>query len=271
LHDVKAGFYVDVGANDPTIDSVTKFFYERGWHGINLEPIPSVYKRIEESRPRDINLNMGASDTPGELTLREYSDGWHGWSTLSPATKKAHANKKHQDYTVQVATLRDIFAEHKVKQIDFLKVDVEGFEYEVLSGNDWKKYRPKVVVVEGKKQKWIKFLTDVDYTVTFFDGLNTYFVRNDLTKTHTMDDYTSVLLAGQTVLTNREYSLNEQYKVANRIADTLNKDLTNLKKRYDSLDSRWREIQQNPEKFIGIRRLAAGLARRLLMKGSRHS
>jgi FkbM family methyltransferase len=272
LHSITDGFYVDVGANDPTMDSVTKFFYDRGWHGINIEPIPSVYERLKNSRPKDINLNIGVSDKAGELTIREYTDGWHGWSTFSSKTKKAHANKKHKDYTVPVASLSDIFNEHGVKEIDFLKVDVEGLEYEVLSGNDWQKYRPKVIVAEGNNSKWKKLLIDLKYTAVFFDGLNNYFVRNDLTNIHTMDDYVEVLLGGQVVLSNREHALNKQFKLANEIIDTLKSrpdlksQLDSLNKDYLDLNNKWNQINQYPEEYFGLRALGFAAMRKSLMK-----
>jgi FkbM family methyltransferase len=76
------GFYVDVGANDPEIDSVTKLFYDRGWRGINIEPNPVPFRRLAARRPRDINLNVGASNTAGELTFYTVPEG-DGWSTFN--------------------------------------------------------------------------------------------------------------------------------------------------------------------------------------------
>src|SRR5690349_21423386 len=72
---LKKGFYVDVGANHPDTLSITKIFYDQGWSGVNLEPNRELYNLIAQARPRDINLNIGAADTKGELTLREYPDG----------------------------------------------------------------------------------------------------------------------------------------------------------------------------------------------------
>ena len=65
LYDVKQGFYIDVGANSPEVDSVTKLFYKIGWHGINIEPIKSLYEELVKERPKDINLQLGIGSKPG--------------------------------------------------------------------------------------------------------------------------------------------------------------------------------------------------------------
>ena len=67
--DVKKGFYIDVGANDPVVDSVTKLFYDEGWSGINIEPIKKHIIDLDRLRPRDINLNLGLSDKTDGLTF----------------------------------------------------------------------------------------------------------------------------------------------------------------------------------------------------------
>lgn len=63
--DVKDGFYVDIGAFDPTLSSVTKWFYDNGWTGVNVEPGP-IFEEIERSRPRDINIRAAVTDRVGE-------------------------------------------------------------------------------------------------------------------------------------------------------------------------------------------------------------
>ena len=79
FYDVKNGFYIDIGANDPNIISVTKAFYIRGWYGINIEPLPNKFQDLVNHRLRDINLQIGAGKQKGNETL--YVDGFH--STLS--------------------------------------------------------------------------------------------------------------------------------------------------------------------------------------------
>jgi FkbM family methyltransferase len=180
------GFYVDVGANHPILDSVTRYFYERGWTGINIEPIKVLHELLEQDRPADINLKLGVSDKPGKLKLRIYDKG-DGLSTFSDTMKgdyEAHesyfTDKFHEDL-VEVKTLKQIFDENKVEKISFLKVDVEGYELEVLKGNDWAKYRPEVICIEANHviNDWHPLLKEHGYSKVFNDGLNEYFVAKE--------------------------------------------------------------------------------------------
>jgi FkbM family methyltransferase len=180
--DDEIGFYVDIGANSPSIDSVTKLFYDRGWSGINIEPIRSHYEQLKEHRTRDKNLNIGISNKTDKLSLREY-DGT-GLSTFSNTIKVEYEGSPnyftegHKDYEVNVDTLANVFTKNKVKRINFMKVDVEGYEYNVLIGNNWSVYRPEVICIEANhiEQDWHNILKDNDYELVFFDGLNEYFI-----------------------------------------------------------------------------------------------
>lgn len=178
---VDKGFYVDVGANSPVTDSATKIFYDKGWSGINIEPIQKFYDQLQKDRPEDVNLCLGAGEKTGTATLREFVK-LPGHSTFSDAEKKQHSSSSaYTDYQVPIKPLKDIFAEQKVERINFLKVDVEGFEHEVMAGNDWSKYRPEVVCIEANHEakSWRAILTNNNYKLFIADGLNEYHIAKE--------------------------------------------------------------------------------------------
>ena len=184
LSDIKKGFYIDIGANDPDEDSVTKLFYLSGWSGINVEPIEKQCKILKQKRPRDINLCVGIGDKKGQMLFKE-SSNISGHSTFS----RDYLSEKSDDieyieYNVEVITLRQLFEKHAgSNHVNFIKIDVEGLEYEVVKGNDWKKYRPDVICIEAnhkeKDKDWGAILESADYKLFVFDGLNAYYVASE--------------------------------------------------------------------------------------------
>ena len=178
---VVAGTYIDVGANDPVLDSVTKHFSDRGWRGINVEPIPGLFERLVEDRPRDVNLNLGLSSREGKLTFYE-SPEKPGWSTFSADLAREHRldGLELHERTVPVSTLRQVCEDHVDGPVDFLKVDVEGFEREVLEGADFRRWRPRVVLVEDSGAgSWEPILLGADYLPAGRSAFNRYYVRSE--------------------------------------------------------------------------------------------
>lgn len=205
--DVDKGFYVDVGASHPIISSVTKLFYEKGWRGINIEPSSKYYKLLLKDRPEDINLNYGVADKPGTLTFREYKG--YGLSTFSSDMKREYEEIKtssqtaiFKDREVKVKTLKEIFDMYKVQHISFLKIDIEGFEYEALVGNDWNKYRPEVICIESNHivKDWRPLLKVNGYTKHFFDGLNDYYVSKESKQRAKFFSYPNAVLLGKPII-----------------------------------------------------------------------
>lgn len=182
------GFYIDVGANDPELHSVTKAFYDAGWHGINIEPMPSYAQPFVEQRPRDINLNCAAGSASGEIVLYEVPS-MNGWASTDPAVAAAHRADGYEvvENRVPLRTLADICAEHVQGDIHFLKIDVEGFEGEVLKGMDLQRWRPWVLVIEAtlpgsretNHEQWEYLVTPHGYQFVWFDGLNRYYVAQE--------------------------------------------------------------------------------------------
>ena len=187
--DQKSGFYVDVGANDPDISTVTKYFYLAGWRGINIEPIPELVEKLNTSRPEDANEGVAISDKPGNLTLYKGINA-SGLSTLSPQIAASHRARGFAFTTIKipVTTLNAVLDAHaKDKpEITFLNVDVEGFEKQVLSGIDFQRYRPRVIMAEATApmtetathQLWESILIDNGYIFAMDDGLNRYYVHS---------------------------------------------------------------------------------------------
>ncbi len=188
LKDVQQGFYVDVGANHPERDSVTRIFYDRGWSGINVEPNDQLFAELQVQRPRDINVCAAAASQPGTLTLRIY-EGLDGLSTIARDVQSMHAaaqpGARHVDVKVPVTCLADLLDAHRPQgDVHFLKVDVEGLELEVLLGNDWSRYRPWVLCLErgldGARRAAISaLLAGYRYEAVFWDGVNDFFVAQE--------------------------------------------------------------------------------------------
>jgi FkbM family methyltransferase len=177
--DGSVGRYLDVGANDPVLGSVTKHFYDRGWRGVNVEPIPGLFDRLRADRPRDVNLNLGLSDREGLLTFYE-SPAIPGWSTFSAGLAASYRDRRIElrEHAVPVTTLALVCEEHVGGPIDFLKVDVEGFERQVLAGNDWVRWRPRIVVIEDAwPESWEPLILGAGYLLARRTRMNRYYVR----------------------------------------------------------------------------------------------
>lgn len=187
LSDVEHGFYIDVGANDPTVDSVTRAFYERGWTGINIEPLKIHFDDLVASRPLDINLCVAAGRETSEIEIWDF--GVRGWGTADKEVidNLSASGRKGASYKVPVTTLNLICAEYAPADIHFLKVDVEGLEKVVLEGMDFGKYRPWILVVEATKPNskeeshgtWEELVIDQDYLFVYADGLNRFYVASE--------------------------------------------------------------------------------------------
>ena len=146
------GFYVDVGAHHPYRFSNTYLFYRRGWVGINVDPLPGTQALFDRYRPRDVNLELAVLNGRSRSSYYQFDE-----PALNGFCKELSTERVKRGYhlveTSEVCglPLRDILTQHLPTQdaeIDFLSVDVEGLDLEVLESNDWSRFRPKVVLVE---------------------------------------------------------------------------------------------------------------------------
>jgi FkbM family methyltransferase len=187
--DRPGGFYIDIGAGHPVYDNVSLAFYLRGWRGITVEPNPWLAQLSEAVRPRDTRIASLVGEKAGDATYHLVAD-FHGLSTTVEANAKAAKSeygKTSQATTMPVTTLRALCEQHAPAVIDFLKIDVEGAERDVLLGGDWQRFRPKVAVLEALApvtmtpswQAWEPLLTAQGYRFALFDGLNRYYVAEE--------------------------------------------------------------------------------------------
>ncbi|MDR6842916.1 FkbM family methyltransferase [Pseudoxanthomonas sacheonensis] len=184
LKHIESGFYIDIGANSPIIDSVSLAFYENGWTGINVEPSLKFVQELHDNREKDVNLHAAISDDRGVLKFYDIAET--GLSTLlkEVADKHAQAGFQVSETMVPVITLDDLLQDVSTPEVHWMKIDVEGAEQQVLRGWKTSTVHPWVVVVESvlpsthveSHAGWESILLDKGYRFAFFDGLNRYFV-----------------------------------------------------------------------------------------------
>lgn len=148
----KKGFYVDIGANHPKKHSNTYMFYKKGWRGMNVDAAPGSMRLFRIFRSRDINIESPISYKVEDLNYYMFDD-----PRLNSFSKElSYEREKNTKYKIikiikiKTTTLQDIFEKYLPIgiEIDFLTVDVEGYDMNVLKSNDWNKYKPRVIVIE---------------------------------------------------------------------------------------------------------------------------
>ena len=190
----KIGFYVDIGAHHPYRFSNTYFFYKKGWRGINVDATPGSMEKFKKARPRDINLEIPISDKKENLIFYIFNEP--ALNTFDENLAKFRDGKNGYKIIKQILletwTLEELLDKYlpKSTEIDFLSVDVEGMDFKVLKSNNWRKYRPKVVLVEILKSSMeelmnseiVKFMKKKGYFL-FAKTFNTvFFIESNFKK-----------------------------------------------------------------------------------------
>ena len=189
------GFYVDVGAHHPKRFSNTYLFYRKGWRGINIDAMPRSMVQFNRVRPRDINIEKPVSDKVETLTYYAFNEpALNGFSkeiSLSRDGLRDYKVEFTEDITT--TTLQLILDEYmpEGKDIDFLSIDVEGLDMQVLRSIDLQKYAPKMILVE---------ILQTDYSGILNSEINKYL---------TMNDYSLYAKSGNTVFFQKRLDGNE--------------------------------------------------------------
>lgn len=187
LRHVERGFYVDVGANDPVVGSVSNLFYELGWNGINVEPALSWYEQLVAKRPRDTNLRVAAGARAGTTTLFEVPASARSTTRRPVAEGYRQRGIETVDCEVPMLPLTAILERRAETEIHFLKVDVCGGEAEVLEGLGCAMLRPWLICANAVDEvsgveswrEWQAELLRRDYRLCFFDGINRFYLAEE--------------------------------------------------------------------------------------------
>lgn len=189
LKHLKRGCYVDVGACDPVVDSISWSFYEQGWRGVLIEPVPSLAAALRQRRPDDITIEAAAGAEHGTASL--FISERVGNSTLARdvVERIAVTGSEFSEIMVRIAPLDDLLASAGFdgRTIHFCTIDVEGTESDVLAGFSLTRWRPWILVVEATEpnrpqvshQPWERYVLEAGYRFCLFDGLNRFYVHKD--------------------------------------------------------------------------------------------
>ena len=175
----KTGLYVDVGAYHPLELSNTYLLYKRKWKGINIDINSLSIEYFDFLRPNDINLNLGVA-RKNSTKMIYFQKNKSPLNTLNLMHAKKIFSNTFKQKKIKTKTLTNILdkTKFKRKEIDFLNIDTEGSDLEVLKSLDFKKYKPKLICVELmdhfgpdqkkiKKHKIYKFLKDKKYKLVW--------------------------------------------------------------------------------------------------------
>ena len=182
------GFYVDVGGGHPVADNVSCWFYLQGWSGLIVEPQADLARAYAFTRPRD-NVFCGvAGRQAGEVEFHVV-DRLHGFSSIRADAARIATDfgATHSTRRVAMTTLNDLIEHSGATDIDFLKIDVEGAEADVLAGIDLARHRPKALCIEAVApgdmaenwNEWEPRLLASSYEFMLFDGLNRYYAARE--------------------------------------------------------------------------------------------
>ena len=183
--------YIDIGANHPYYLSNTAFFYEKGCRGINIEANPQLISLFKKCRPEDVNLNIGIDKREAELDFYIMED-----NTLSTFSKQEYdqmiesGKKLLRVEKIKLETVAYVVKKYfNDKFPDFLSLDVEGMDFDILQSIDFEKYSPKIICVEAaeyspigtgsRRNQLINFLLDKDYYEYANTNLNAIMVKKD--------------------------------------------------------------------------------------------
>lgn len=174
------GFFVEVGANDPVAGSQTWLLEQSGWQGVLVEPQKALCEKLKTARPRSqvfqVACSRPGSEGEAELFLAEHD----GNATLKPQ-RDSHGINYVGAERVRIVTLDAVLEAAGISRIDFLSLDVEGHEIEVMCGLNFKKYKPALILIEDGVRDLAKhrFLQGCGYKLVKRTSINNWYVPQE--------------------------------------------------------------------------------------------
>jgi len=188
FYNVDKGFYVDVGAHHPKRFSNTYYFYTQGWSGVNIDARPGCMEAFNRIRPRDINIEAAIARDRRELTYYMFEEpALNSFDKELSISRHDRTFKLIGEKVITTTRLDELLLQHLPQgiHINFMSIDVEGLDLEVLESNDWQKIRPEYILIECldfdldyiKNDKVYNFLIANNYTL-FSKAVTTAIYKN---------------------------------------------------------------------------------------------
>ena len=186
--------YLEIGSNEPVVGNNTYFFYTQGSKGVCIEPNTNLFEKIKKTRPKDTVLNIGIGINNIEAAeFFSFPSYLHGWSTFSKEEaliREKEANVKSKVVLIPLRNINQIIETHFDRCPNFISIDVEGLDLEILESLDFKRFKPEVICVETisfsitnkekKMQDIINFVHSQGYFTYADTHVNTIFCKKEL-------------------------------------------------------------------------------------------
>ncbi|WP_407520285.1 FkbM family methyltransferase [Lacibacter sp. MH-610] len=186
--------YADIGANQPVKGNNTYLFYLKGSRGVCIEPDISLISTLKQKRPGDLILNLGISTSVSAEANFYFFDGiYSAWNTFSKEDadqKMKESGLAYRQTKVKLETVENIINQYQLGHINFISLDVEGWDLPILQSIDFSRIRPEMICVETitfslhntmqKNADIINYMLTQGYKVYADTNLNTLFCRNDI-------------------------------------------------------------------------------------------
>jgi len=257
LKHIEKGFYIDIGAQDPVVDSVSLAFYEHGWRGVHVEPVSHYADKLRLARPDEKVIQAAVGSKSGVLSFFEIIDTGLSTGDVQIAEKHRAAGLTVRESDIPCLPLCEILAHYQDREIHWMKIDVEGMEKEVIQGWLPSEVRPWMVVIESTLpntqvetyDEWEPLLFELGYEFVYFDGLSRFYVskaHEELKKyyRHPPNVFDNFVLGGTSgvfcVLLNEKIAQHEQKNQS--LMDTLaerDRQIGELQTGVERLNNEW--------------------------------